>query len=341
MQPLSHPVVVDGRFQTGRFDKPFPKLNFLDADPGSRLGSSLRNLRLKEWQAYQFSDGRYFGLVALFDAKLVALVQAKVYDSETGVKHMFERKVPSSALTAPDQILDGRMAWYGADGWMEFHAQMALDRASVGFDLPSTKTGARLKAQFTLDYRGVEPVVVCLPFDERRAMYSQKGVAPLSGDLVVGDHRVTLSPDRAFGLLDDHRGYYPRPMVWDWLTCGGHLDDGTLWGLNLTRNQATEPERHNENALWIDGRPHPLGPVSFERTGNRQGDTWTIRDADGRVDLTFTIEVDGRVQLNLGVVESRYRGPFGRVTGTVSPDGVEPVALDGVLAMGERFWLKA
>lgn len=340
MQALEHPLVVDGRFQTGRFDRPFPSLNFLDADPGSRLGHRFRNLRLKEWQAFQFSNGRLFGLVALFDAKAVALVQAKVYDRETGAKHLFERKVPSPSIKAPNQILDSRMQWQGSRGWMQFHTQMALDRASVGFDLPATRTSDRLRAQFTIDYRGVDPVVVCLPFDERRAMYSQKGVAPISGDVLIGDQRTVLTPKDSFALLDDHRGYYPRVMQWDWLTTGGHRD-GALWGLNLTRNQCLHPERMNENALWRDGRAHALGPVLFERTGNGKGDHWTVRDQAGEVDVRFDIEIEGRVQLNAGIVESRYRGPFGRVSGRVAPAGCEPVVLDGELAMGERFWLKA
>ncbi|MCO4743293.1 MAG: DUF2804 domain-containing protein [Proteobacteria bacterium] len=340
MQPLPHNLVVDGRFSIGRFNQPFPRLNFLDADPGSRIGHRLRGLRLKEWQAFQFSDGRFFGIVALFDAKLIGLVQAKVFDSQTGEKYMFEAKVPSFNLSVPDQILDSRMEWRGGDGWMAFHTHMARDRATVGFDLPVDGSAMRLKAQFTLDYSGVEPVVVCLPFDEKRAMYSQKGVAPVSGTLSVGETQVELTPDVAFGLLDDHRGYYPRLMQWDWLTCGGHLADGTLWGLNLTRNQCKNPEQYNENVLWVGGKAYALGPVTFDRTGNGRGDTWRITDDAGQVDVLFTIEVDGRVELNLGVFQSRYRGPFGQVTGRVAPEGIDPLELDGEIAMGERFWLK-
>ena len=155
------------------------------------------------------------------------------------------------------------------------------------------------------------------------------------------DEVVSLTPERAFALLDDHRGYYPRVMRWDWLTTGGHLDDGTLWGLNLTRNQCLHPEEHNENVLWVGGRGHALGPVTFERTGFERGDTWTVRDEAGEVDVRFEVEAPGRVDLNLGLFESRYRGPFGRVTGRVAPAGVAPLSIEGALAMGERFWLKA
>jgi len=335
MKPLPHPLVVDGRFQLGRYDRPFPKLNFLDASPRGFL----RRLRLKEWQAFQFSDGRYFAVVALFDAKFLGLVQAKVWDSETGTKHLFERKVRSASMTAPDQILDGRMEWTSRGASMRFHTELAKDRARVEFDLPATKTSAAMKARIEIDYAGTEPVVVCLPFDEERALYSQKGVAPASGELVLGEERVRLDPAQAFALIDDHRGFYPRVMQWDWLTTGGRTEDGTLWGLNLTRNQCLHPERYNENVLWRDGRATPIGPVHFERSGNEPGDHWTIQ-GEG-VDLVFEVELAGRVDLNLGLFESRYRGPFGRVRGRVAPEGTEPFEIDGALAMGERFWLKA
>lgn len=343
MTPLPHPLVVDGAFQTGRFDRPFPSLNALDASPGGVFASrATRSLRLKEWQAFQFSNGRIFGVIALFDTKVLGLVQVKVYDAETRRKVLFERKVPSWTLQAPDQVLDSRMEWRSGDSSVRFETQFGLDRAAFAFDLPGSGDVPELQGRFELDYRGVEPVVVCLPFERGRAMYSQKGVAPLTGQLRVGDDAHAFSPGAAYGLVDDHRGYYPRIMRWDWVTAGGHTPDGTLWGLNLTRNDSVAPDDVNENTLWLDGRAHALPGVTFERQGgSKVGAVWTVRDAQGQVDVRFDVELDGRVDLNFGVVESRYRGPFGRVSGRVAPAGCAPLELEGALAMGERFWLKS
>ena len=130
-------------------------------------------------------------------------------------------------------------------------------------------------------------------------------------------------------------------MKWDWVTTGGFRDDGTLWGLNLTRNQCLRPEQHNENTLWVGGKAYPLPPITFERVGEGAGSTWYIRDTDGRVALHFEVEMDGRVDINALVVQSRYRGPFGRLSGTVSTADGPEIRMDGAFAMGEKFWLKA
>lgn len=343
MTPLSHPVVVDGAFQIGRYNQPFPALNLLDASPGGVFAApGLRTLRLKEWQAFQFSNGRIFGVIALFDTKVLGLVQVKVYDAERRHKVLFERKVPSWTLRAPDQVLDSRMAWRSKGSSVRFETCFARDRAAFAFDLPGRGDVPALSGDFELDYAGVEPVVVCLPFENGRAMYSQKGVAPLTGRLQVGADAHAFAPGSAVGLVDDHRGYYPRVMRWDWVTAGGHTADGTLWGLNLTRNDSIAPDHVNENTLWLDGRAHALPGVTFARQGGSEpGAVWTVRDDQGRVDVRFDVELDGRVDLNLGLVESRYRGPFGRVSGRVAPEGCAPLELDGALAMGERFWLKS
>jgi len=45
--------------------------------------------------------------------------------------------------------------------------------------------------------------------------------------------------------------------------------------------------------------------------------------------------------MNLGVMESRYLGPFGTYEGSLrSPDGAT-LDISGMFVMGERFWLKA
>jgi hypothetical protein len=83
-----------------------------------------------------------------------------------------------------------------------------------------------------------------------------------------------------------------------------------------------------------------LSPVTFERTGCAKGDRWRIRDAGGRVDVGFTIEIEGRVDVNAVVVRSDYQGPFGTFDGRVSAEDGATARVDGLFGMGERFWLR-
>jgi hypothetical protein len=66
---------------------------------------------------------------------------------------------------------------------------------------------------------------------------------------------------------------------------------------------------------------------------------WEIRDEAGDVEVDFEIELDGHVRVNALVIESRYRGPFGRLHGHVRAGG-EQLDLDGLFGMGEDFYLK-
>jgi len=164
---------------------------------------------------------------------------------------------------------------------------------------------------------------------------------PVEGELVVGDHTHRLTTRDALALLDDHKGYYPYVMRWDWVTSATRDAGGRALGFNLTRNQCRDPARFNENCAWIDDRIGRLPVVAFERERAREpGERWRIRDRDGRVELAFEPTVPGDVRINAMVIESRYRGPFGRFVGRLEPEGLPPIEVDDWFGMGEEFWLR-
>jgi hypothetical protein len=128
-------------------------------------------------------------------------------------------------------------------------------------------------------------------------------------------------------------------MRWDWLTGAGFDTGGRKLAVNLTRNDSIDPDRYNENCVWIDGRVQLLPAVEFRRRPELEPEVWEIRDRAGDVAVDFEIELDGHVRVNAVVIESRYRGPFGRLRGYVRGGG-ERVELDGLFGMGEDFYLK-
>jgi hypothetical protein len=163
---------------------------------------------------------------------------------------------------------------------------------------------------------------------------------PIQGTLAVGDRTYVFRPDDSLALLDDHKGYYPWVMHWDWVTSATHVD-GQALGFNLTRNQCKDPDTYNENCAWRGDRLGILPAVEFTRERAREpGETWRIRDRAGRVDVTFTPTVPGDVRVNAVVVESRYRGPFGTFAGRVEPEGLDPIVIDEWFGMGEDFYLR-
>ncbi|KIG14574.1 hypothetical protein DB30_06629 [Enhygromyxa salina] len=341
--PAPAALVEHGKVAFGTYTAPLADTNLIDAQPFAvALPRPLRALRLKEWQAFQFGNERWFFIVALFNAKLLALAQVKVYDREQRRKHVFERKLPGWALTAPRNLLDSSMQYQAGGASIRFSNRLVEDRITIELELPQTQDMPALSGAVTALASGCEPEVVCIPFPGKRGMYSHKACLALEGQITLGDQQLRFTPADSFLLMDDHKGYYPRIMRWDWVTGGGFDSRGRRIGFNLTRNDSVDPARYNENCLWIDGRLHLLPPVSFVRrpAPDDPSEVWEIRDEAGEVEVDFVIELDGHVRVNALVIESRYRGPFGQVRGHVRGPAGERVELDGLFGMGEDFYLR-
>lgn len=336
--PPANLVDAQGRIRFGTYSGAIADVDLIDARPWSLpIPRPLRALRLKEWQAFQLGSPRWFVAVALFNAKMLALVQVKVYDRERKQKYVFEHKLPGWALPAPRNLLHSQMQF---ENLLRFVNRLAEDRIEISLDIPASEHMPKLSGTLTARADGCEPQVVCIPFAENRGMYSHKGCLALEGELRLGEERLEFRRADSFVLMDDHKGYYPYVMRWDWVTGGGVDARGRRIGFNLTRNDSIDPARYNENCVWIDGRLHLLPPVRFVRRPELSPEVWEVRDEAGEVAVDFVIELDGYVKVNAIVVESRYRGPFGFVRGFVrGPEG-ERVELDGLFGMGEDFHLR-
>jgi hypothetical protein len=289
-------------------------------------------MRLKEWQAVQIASPRVFVNVALFDAKLMQLMQVKIYDRERGEKTVHEWKLRPGAFAIADQLVDSRNTYRDKRGALTFTNHFAT---GITIDIDQHGITGRIELATT---RGASHVA-SLPFAGDVGMYSHKGMFPATGELRVGDKTFAFAGD-TLALLDDHKGYYPYVMRWDWGT-SAVFQDGVARGFNLTRNQCRDPERYNENCAWVADKLGVLPAVEFLREHEREpGEVWTVRDRDGRVSLRFTPTVPGDVSVNALIVHSKYRGPFGRFEGMLEPEGLPPIVVDGWFGMGEDFHLR-
>lgn len=331
--------IVDGGVQRlGTFDGPLVNVNLVDAPWTPPLPRSMRTLRLKEWQAVQLVNERWFAIVALFDAKLIALVQTKLYDRQTGRKYVFERKVLTGAFENTRQVLFSDSAYRRSGVTVAFANRLQEGYLDVELDLPEEGDRPRIAGRVRATLEPGALHVGSWPFGRGRGAVSHKGMFRAEGTLRVGEEDVRFEAPTGVAFLDHHKGTYPYEMRWDWVTTGG-FDGRRRIGLNLTRNDSTDPVQYNENVLWLDGRPHLLPPVTFEREAG-DPEVWSVRDSVGRIDVRFIVEVDGRVDVNALVVRSKYRGPFGRFEGTVTTAEGEEVSLDGLFGMGEKFYLR-
>lgn len=331
-------LVDDGMIRFGRFESPIGNANLVEANPWAPwpVPRWLRRLRLKEWQAFQITHPRFFIIVALFDAKFVSLVQMKLYDRQSGKKYQLEKQMLPGRFTVPNTMRHSVCEWRGKDEWVRFENHLDEGFIAVDVRIEETAHAPSVNARLHANAATTTPMIVSIPFDQQRGMYSHKALLPVTGEVRIGDDTIVVQPGTASLMTDDHKGYYGRIMQWDWLV-GAMWRDGVLQGFNLTDNASIDPARYNENGFWIDGVLHALPPVKF----TREDRIWTVRDREGRVDLRFDIEVEGKLFQNYRLIESRYLGPFGTYEGTLhSLDDVE-LSVDGMFGMGERFWLKS
>ncbi len=148
-----------------------------------------------------------------------------------------------------------------------------------------------------------------------------------------------FSKDSACAIVDDHKGYYPYVMEYDWVTALGFNTDKILMGFNLTDNQIQEPEKFNENCLWFDGRMHPLPPVKVMRAEGVEK-PWLISDRYDQVNLLFAPIANVPVHLNIGIVKVDYHGPTGVFSGYIRDRVGNKVLFDNFFGMGEQKYVR-
>ncbi len=338
-------IVQDGEFVLGCWNGPPALANMLDVEKPYHypVPRWVKNQRCKEWNAFQFGDKRWFFFTALHEAKSFSLAQFSAWDRERRRLLEFKRMIPFGDFGINDR-LDGRKVSY-----RERHAAIRyrfdLGKGSISVETRSTKRGRRTSFagsfHFAYNSRQSAPSSVCLPLGLNRAMYSTKALMPMQGWFEAGGERFEFNGPDAMGVFDDHKGYYPYNMRYDWVTGFGLDGKNRRVGFNLTDNQVRDQRAYNENVLWINSRLFPLPPIKVTRpTG--PGGPWYIQDTEGLVDLCFKPERKNDHHVNLLFAASDYHGPFGSFEGVLrSPDGGEKVEAKDLFGMGEQKYLQA
>lgn len=324
---------------------------------------SLQRLRLKEWRAVQAGDEDYFLCAVLYDAKFMSMASLDLWDRKGRLSYGFRKIFPGSRFSLPADLWPRSTIAETAD--CRARIELGPEPGVLRLDFSNKPRGAdaiELDLEFRVAAPGASAFSVCLPFGTNRAMYSTKALSPCSGSLRIGSRVHSFAASSALAVLDDHKGYYPYRLHYDWATGFGYSLRGSPIGFNLTDNQVADQARFNENRLWLEGEILPLPPVKFFRPSGRSG-PWVIRDSGGGfadagagsgadpagldgaigavetsplyVDLVFHPEVDHDIDVKLGIAEIDYAGPFGRFEGWLkAPDG-RVIRAEDLYGMGE------
>lgn len=337
-------LVTKGKFEFGTFNAPFEIVNPLDAIKPLplRLPKLLKTMRLKEWEAFQIGNKDFFILTAVYNSKGLGVVQFIVIDLKKNQKYIFQRFVPFWKTNVARSLMNTITCSSGKDYSFHIHNHLKNDRIFFNFWSLGNKETPDMSCRFEAmhDKNSCTPIVICQPFAENRALYSHKALMPMSGQLTIDGNNYEFHKADSFVIMDDHKGYYPFEMVYDWVTTAGYDNKNKLIGFNLTANQIENPEKYNENCLWIDGDMQPLPPVTIQRP-NGVMSPWIIQDAYKRVDLKFIPKFDGRINLNLLLFKTQYYAPYGTFSGFILDKKDQQIIFDDFFGMGEKKYIRA
>ena len=281
-------------------------------------------MRLKEWHYTSIDCERIFlafGLVHLGYAANVFLYMVDKQRPSVAHQHVGFSPLGWGLDFAPSSV-EGETTWRrkGSEIRVAWQGRQRRGTWDVRIDVPLSER--RLRGGFRVE--AADALALLYDLGGGRPAYTHKAAGlRASGSLRFGDEAIDLAGSLA--TIDWTRSLATRQTRWKWASFAGHAGGHAL-GLNLSAEVYDAPDGASlENALWIDGRVQPLPGVTFGVPKLPAVDDWTIRTADGRVDLTFR-PLGARAQhLDLKLLRSDFVQPYGLFRGRVLGHTVEDV----------------
>ena len=333
--------------------------------------------RIKEWDYYLVNDDRYAVALTVSDLGYSGLLSASVLDFARGTFKTTSEMViaPMGRLRMPADSDTGDVRYQGRRTSACFAHTPTGRRLS--FRMDNFDAEKDLEVEVLLDRPPRDSMVIATPWrEDPHAFYYNRKVIGMRatgafrvGDLVhefvgnVSDGAATgggTAPDGdALGLLDWGRGVWTYDNTWYWAAAQGHVADADgrnrVVGLNLGYGFG-DTSAASENMVFVDGIAHKLGRVDFGiptvdsgadgGVGGRAGKggpvydylaPWHMTDDAGRLDLTFSPQIDRTDFINLGIIGSDQHQVFGKLTGTIVLDDGSTLALDGLRGSAEHI----
>lgn len=331
--PTPERIVENGQSVFGTFDKEFKELNLIEAAKPTCFPNFLNRFRLSLWEAVEVHLKEGLLLTAACDMGIFGTNLTVFYDKTTKKARGWFYNTSSSKVTISPNLLDGAVTEVTTSKTHLKYVNNFQDGKASFEGSASDKKAGSIEYAFDLE-RVSLPSVVSIPFGKNQALYTQKDLFKVSGSLKIDGKEYFADSDTA-AIIDDHRGYYPYKMHYDWISTMGKnpLDKDKYFGFNLTRNQSLQQDDYNENIVWLEGDTALLPPVTFTHLAE---DKWLVKDEHGLVELTYDIKDRFSVLMHYGVIDTTYHIPFGELSGfIINGKTGEKYILDGVTAIGE------
>jgi Protein of unknown function (DUF2804) len=218
-----------------------------------------------------------------------------------------------------------RRWWAVAEPDGTLHERSTVGRGGVRFEggrLLVDAPGVRIELELD-DGDGIE---VVSPHGDSWIWTRKQGGVPARGRVWLGGREHAVDAE---AVVDDSAGYHARRTAWRWSAGVGRGADGEPVAWNLVSGMHDGSEA-SERTVWVGGEPREVGPVEFA------DDLGRISFADGGA-LDFTEWCAREERIDLLLLRSRYRQPFGTFTGEL-PGGPRVAEGFGVMEEHDVRW---
>ena len=306
----------------------------------SRKAVKAGALRLKEWDYYLVSNGRWAVALTVADNGYMGLDSISFIDLENLWQNTLSpiSALPMGRRRMPESSARGDVEVKGRSYSISFRhvpGGRVLSFAMSGFsgNLP-------IQGEILLTHEPEESIVMCTPFRKQAHFYYNQKINCMraSGTVTVRGRSYAFEPDTAFAVLDWGRGVWPYRNTWYWGSASGEVD-GVPFGFNIGYGFG-DTTAATENALIYGGKLHKLSRVSFN-IPRRAGQfdylsPWSFTSDDNRFDMDFQPILDRAANMDVKLLKSEQHQIFGLFTGTAVLDNGKKIRVRDFPGFAER-----
>ena len=282
-------------------------------------------LRIKEWDYYLISNGRYALALTIDDNGYMGLDSISLLELEEdrSLTNSPMSFMPLGRLHMPETSKRGNCHSEGKHHSMTFENDGSGVRVLTGY-MDNFGPEGRIDFAVTLRDEPEESMVICTPFDKPGHFYYNQKINCMraEGQFSYGGRVWRFDPADSFAVLDWGRGVWTYHNTWYWGSASYQVD-GVPFGWNIGYGFGNTAAA-SENMLFYNGKAHKLSQVKFNIPGEEKDfmSPWTFTSDDGRFEMDFVPMHDRASCTDIKLIKSDQHQVFGRFTGkAVLDDG--------------------
>lgn len=302
-------------------------------------------LRIKEWDYYLVSNGRFALALTVADNGYMGLDSVSLLELEEGWEIT---KSPMQVMTLGRKNLpgDSRAGDVHSEGrGYSLHFLRRLGSRVLVAQMANFGPEGPLSARVELTEEPPESMLIATPFEKPGHFYYNQKINCLRarGYVTYGSRTWEFDPADSFAVLDWGRGVWTYENTWYW-SSASYLSEGVPFGWNLGYGFGNTVAA-TENMLFYDGRAHKLSRVDFLIPGDADGaprymEPWRFTSDDGRFQADFVPALDRASCTDFKLLRSDQHQVFGRFTGRAALDDGKIIEFRDFPGFAEKVWNK-